>query len=84
MKRHPQLEGLKALWNYTEEVLNEILWANDNGGQAGEREHAIGYASEYIDYMEAVCGTEDPAEAWKSWCESNDIEHEIDNNPYLK
>jgi len=84
MNRHPQLEGLKELWNYPEEMLNRVLWANDNGDGAGEREHTIGYASEYIDYMEAVAEVDLPEDAWEEWCMRNDIEHEIDNNPYLE
>ena len=79
LEKHPQLEGLKALWNYPEEILNRVLWANDNNGDL----KAIGYADEYIDYMEAICDTNKPEEAWESWCISNNIEHEIDNNPYL-
>lgn len=83
MGNHPQLDGLKALWNLPVELLNRILWANDSGGSANEREVTIGYASQYIDYMVSIVDTEDPAEAWSDWCEFNDIEHEIDNNPYL-
>lgn len=81
--KHPQLEGLKAVWKYPEEMLNKILWVNSDDIEAGKRELAIGHASKYIDYMEAVCGTDNPAEAWEDWCISNDMEHEINNNPYL-
>lgn len=75
--KHHQLEGLKALWNYPEEMLNKVLWAQGND------ETAIGFASEYIDYMEAVCDTDNPVDAWESWCIRNNMEREIENNPYI-
>jgi hypothetical protein len=78
--KHPHLNALKTMWNLPEETLNKILWANTFDGIKNQ---AIGLANEYIDYMEASCDTYDPAEAWESWCQHNDIEHEIDNNPYL-
>ena len=81
--KHPQLEGLKALWNYPEEILNKVLWANTNGNEASQREQSIGYASEYLDFMDASVGVDLPEDAWEEWCISNDIEHEIENNPYL-
>ena len=79
---HPQLAGLQALWNYPDDVLNAVLWANTEDDN-DERELAIGYASQYINYMESVVGTDNPAEAWYDWCIHNNIEHEADNNPYL-
>lgn len=77
-EKHPLLAGLVALWNYPEEMLNSVLWAFEDGDKK-----TIGYADEYVDYMEAVCNTNNPAEAWGRWCVSKYIEHEIDNNPFL-
>lgn len=78
---HPQLAGLRALWNFSDEILNAVLWANT--GDWSDKEVSIGYASEYIDFMEAVAGVNNPADAWIEWCYANNIEHEINSNPYL-
>lgn len=75
---HPQLEALKALWNLSEEILNNILWANTHEGQ---EEQSIGLANDYIDYMDSQVIYE-PIDAWELWCIDNSIEHEISNNPY--
>ena len=79
-KRHVQLAGLKTLWKHPDEVLNASLSAFTDNGE--HKEQAIGLASEYLDFMEAVIGTDDPSEAWEEWCMIYDIEHEINNNPF--
>jgi len=81
-EKHSQLEALKVLWNYPEDVLNKILWVNTSEDHEG-KELAVGLASEYIDFMDAVVETDNPAEAWNYWCLINKIEHESSNNPYL-
>lgn len=35
MRNHPQLNGLKALWNLPDKTLNAILWANNSDGDIG-------------------------------------------------
>lgn len=83
-ENHPQLAGLKALWNLPDETLNKILWANTVDSNIElEKPLAIGLACQYIEYMEEFEGTSNPAEAWESWCIQRNIEHEIENNPYL-
>lgn len=77
---HPNLAGLKALWNIPEETLNKILWANHDWNSKGED---IGRANKYIEFMDAIIETSNPAEAWEQWCIENKIEHEIENNPYI-
>ena len=81
MERHPQLEALKLLWNFPEEVLNKVLWANTSDDNE-DKELAIGLASQYLEFMDAICGVEDPKDAWEEWCEIHYIEHEINSNPY--
>ena len=80
---HPQLHALKILWNFSDDILNKVLWANTSTVPE-DRELAIGLASQYIDFMDAVVETDKPEDAWEEWCILNNIEHEIDNNPYLK
>jgi hypothetical protein len=77
---HPQLAGLKALWNYPDDTLNKVLWASTDWSA---KEESIGHASAYLDHMDAIAETDDPKEAWESWCTLNKIEHEIPNNPYI-
>lgn len=76
-RNHPLLAGLVAVWAYPPEMLNKVLWAFETGDRL-----TLGYADEYVDYMNAVCNTDNPAEAWEGWCIKNGIEHEIDSNPF--
>lgn len=41
---HPQLEALKALWNLSEEILNNILWANTHEGQEAHQSQDVSNA----------------------------------------
>lgn len=83
-ERHPQLEGLKVMWNLPEDMLNTILWVNTAESNLElEKPLAIGYACQYIEYMTEVLDVESPENAWEDWCITYDIEHEIENNPYL-
>ena len=78
---HPQLAGLKTLWSFPDEILNKVLWVNTTSWE--DKETAIGYANEYLDFMDAIVGVELPEDAWEEWCILNRIDHEIDNNPYI-
>jgi len=77
---HPLLAGLQALWGHDDDTLNKILWVNT---YEHSRDESIGFANEYIEFMDSTAETDDPAEAWEDWCHMHCIEHEIDNNPYL-
>jgi hypothetical protein len=79
---HPQLKALQVLWNIPEETLNTILWVN-TWEENKNKSLAIGYACQYIEWMVEVCEVNSPEEAWEEWCLMQDIEHEVDNNPYL-
>lgn len=81
-ENHPQLSMLKAMWNYPDEVLNKVLWAN-TPNDPDERQRAIGDAQHYLDFMESVVETDKPEDAWEQFCIIYKIEHEIENNPYL-
>lgn len=93
-EKHPQLSGLKALWNHPDETLNRVLWAfspadNPDGLQglfisAEEKEVTIGHACAYLDFMNAVAETKEPSEAWVMWCEHKDIKDQIRNNPFVE
>jgi hypothetical protein len=78
---HPYLDTLKAMWDLPDETLNDVLWENTNDVT---RHDSIGFANEYLDFMESVEGTTIPSEAWEYWCIANNIQHEIDSNPYIK
>ena len=77
---HPNLQALISLWDIDKEVLNKILWVNH---VKYDRSNDIGRANEYLEFMEEIVETTNPANAWEEWCLNNDIEHEISNNPYL-
>lgn len=79
-RKHPQLSGLKALWNLPEDTLNEILWAFH---EQSESELTIGYACKYIDFMTAIADTNNPAEAWDLFCEEEDF-FEGRENPFTE
>lgn len=79
MNNHPNLEGLVALWDIEKETLNKILWANHD---KHDRANDIGRANTYLEFMDEIVQTTNPAEAWEEWCIDNDMEHAIDNNPY--
>jgi len=80
--RHPDLEGLKALWNIDENILNEIL--NKLTDHDYRQYEVIGVANAFLSYMDGL-DTDDLAEAWAEYDSSAEFgsPNDLESNPFL-
>lgn len=73
-----KLRALQSLWRFDKKVVEKIY----------RYFNSFDEADVYLDRMDAhtdpdLTDEERMVEAWEGYCESNDIDHEIGNNPFL-
>jgi len=65
------LAAMQALWSYSKETIKPIA----------EHFKNLDQTYEYLSLMDSE-GVNNPKECWEEFCNQNDIEHEITNNPF--
>lgn len=70
------LKALLNMWTFDPEAIKKVFYHFSSNGRH------IDDANEYLELMDGLEVT-NPAEAWDDYCMDNDLEHEIDNNPFI-
>ena len=80
---HPQLQGLKAMWDLDDDKLNQILWVFTNEGFRSYE--AIGYADDFLSYIDGSdFDISDLESAWDGYASQADQGVEFEVNPFIK
>jgi hypothetical protein len=64
-------KSLRAEWNYDSEFIMKVA----------KQFECASEGNIFLDQLDAACG--DMHEGWVRYCKYRDIEHEIDNNPFI-
>jgi len=70
-----KINMLYSRWNYPKKTIKQIFDYFETDVEASDT---------YLDIMNAIAESKNPADAWEYWCESTGASHEIENNPFIK
>lgn len=67
-----KLKCLREGWSFPKSVVDAVYYQFDESFDSSD---------EYLSLMDGL-EVDTPKEAWEDYCKNNDIEHEINNNPF--
>jgi len=73
LRHQNRLDALCSQWDFSPVTIRKVFI------EMGE---SFDETEEYLDFMDAVAQSEDPADAWEDWCIDQCIAWEADNNPF--
>lgn len=67
------IDNLCSGWKFSREIITAVVVAMHG---------SYDLSDEYLSDMDGY-DYENPADYWVEWCKHHDIEHEIENNPFI-